>query len=136
MKKVYLNIAVLCVVFFVVSCENVGILGQGGIKGSKVKSEILAIANTNNIIFAPIAASQAGASNLTGAVAVLSIVIDGAVVPGLAGISDSAHYTKGSVDSCKNTMTTIGFLVDNWIGALSCNLQKVPSLIQIGDGGI
>jgi small lipoprotein (TIGR04452 family) len=136
MGKFKLALAMIMVCLLATSCENVGLLGQGGIKGSKVKADILAIANTNNIIIAPIVARQAGSSNATGALIVLSIIIDGAVVPGLAGISDSANYTKGSVDSCKNKMTTVGLLIDNWIGALTCSLDKVPSLIQIGDAGI
>jgi small lipoprotein (TIGR04452 family) len=63
-------------------------------------------------------------------------MIDDIVVPGLAGISDSAHYTKGSVDACKSKMSSVGLIIDNWIGAISCSLKKVPPIIQIGDNGL
>ncbi len=134
MKKIKLVLAAMMILFVATSCESFGLFGQGGIKGSKVKAEILSIANQNNIIIGSALRSYYGSA--TNTLIVLNIVIDGAVVPGLAGISDSAHYTKGSVDSCKSKMTSVGLLLGNWFGAISCNLDKVPVLIQVGDDGI
>ena len=129
MGKINNFIAAIILVFVATSCENIGLLGQGGIKGSKVKTEINSIATQNNIVIC-------GLVNCGGAITVLSIVIDGVLVPGLAGISDSQHYTKGSVDSCKSKMSSVGLILGNLIGAFTCDLKKVPPIIQIGDSGI
>ena len=106
------------------SCTNYGLLGQGGVKGSKVKSELNSIALWNNIYFQP--------SNTLS----VTILIDNVVVPGLAGISDSAHYTPESFSTCKYKMSSIGFVLGNRIAAITCSLKTVPKIIQIGSKGI
>jgi small lipoprotein (TIGR04452 family) len=120
MKKIKIIAVALIIAATASSCTNIGLLGQGGIVGSKVKADLTSIAKINNL--------------LTGNA--IFIVIDDTMVPSLAGISDTDHYTKTSVDACKSKMSTVGLVVDNWVGAISCSLKKVPPIIQIGDSGI
>ncbi len=129
MKNLKVITAVIAILFFAISCESVGLLGQGGVKGSKVKEEILSIATQNNIIIGGLIGGSTG-----GLIAVLNIIIDDNVVPDLAGIKDSAHYSRPSVDNCKSKMRGIGLLVSTWVGAISCNLKTTPVLLQLGDG--
>jgi small lipoprotein (TIGR04452 family) len=132
MRKIKIVVATIVIAFAITSCENVGLLGQGGVKGSKAKEEILSIANQNSIIIGSMLSPYLG--SYTGPMIVMTIVIDGAVVPGLAGISDSAHYSRPSVNACKSKMSSVGLIIDNWIGAITCDLKKSPSILQIGDG--
>jgi len=126
MNFLKLTIAAVLIVFVGTSCESIGLLGQGGVKGSKAKEEILSIAQQTTIINAAVLGS--------GAVGLIGIVVDGVVVPGLAGINESAHYSRPSVDSCKSKIASVGLIVGTWISAITCDLKKTPMLLQIGDG--
>jgi small lipoprotein (TIGR04452 family) len=106
------------------SCTNYGLLGQGGVKGSKVKSVLNSIALWNNLTFQP--------SNTLS----VTILIDNVSVPGLAGISDSEHYTPESFSTCKYRMSSIGYVLGNRAAILTCSLKTVPKIIQIENKGI
>ena len=60
MKKIKLVLAMLILAFVATSCENVGLLGQGGVKGSKAKSEIMEQIQTGTFINYFLLANRAG----------------------------------------------------------------------------
>lgn len=117
----------MLILFTALSCESVGLLGFGGVRGDKAKEEILAIANQTNIRIGAIL--NEGSSSV-----LVSIVIDGVIVPSLAEVRDSKYYSRPSVDHCKRQIATVGLLLGTWVGAITCDLKTTPSILQIGDG--
>lgn len=160
MKKIKLVLAMLILAFVATSCENVGLLGQGGVKGSKAKSEIMEQIQTGTFINYFLLANRAGIGSFFSQLIpsiVLQFTVDGVIVPGLIGISDSKHYSRKSVDDCKDkiqqmdvllgvaSLNTSGVVIGsgnsfavipsaNVIGGLQCELKTTPALLQLGDG--
>ena len=130
MKKLKILTGAIAILFLAVSCESVGLFGFGGVKGDKAKEEILAVATQANVI----QCAAFGGSVDTGTCVVFGIIIDGVVVPGLAGIKDSEHYSRPSVNDCKKKILSVGLLASTWIGAITCDLKETPMLLQLGDG--
>ena len=130
MKKISL-LAVLVLSLFTYNCEQFGLFGYSGIKGSEVKKRILDAANFSTFVQAAILRNSVSGSAL-GTAVIFTIVIDGIVVPGLAGISDSKHYKVETVEDCENKLKSTGVLLGNWIGAITCNLETSPNVIEIG----
>lgn len=128
MKKIRILTAAISILFLAVSCESVGLLGFGGVKGDKAKKEILAIAQETGIINYGIVSGQSAGEVGFG------IVIDGVLTPGVAGIRDSEHYSRPSVDDCKKKISTVGLVITVWFSAITCDLKTTPMLLQIGDG--
>ncbi len=142
------------------SCENVGLLGQGGVKGSKAKSEIMEQIQTGTFINAFLSLNRAGLGSFFSFLVpsiILQFTVDGVIVPGLIGISDSKHYSRKSVDDCKDKIQQMDILLGisnasipgvtigsgnafagipsaNVIGGLQCDLKTTPALLQLGDG--
>ncbi len=158
MKKIKLVIAALLIAFVATSCENVGLLGQGGVKGSKAKSEIMAQIQSGTFINYFLFLNKFGAGSFLSLFTqsiLLQFTVDGAIVPGLAGVSDSKHYSRKSVDDCKDKIQQMDVLLGingnsglpvasigngiflpspNVIGGLQCDLHTTPALLQLGDG--
>ena len=47
-------------------------------------------------------------------------------------MSDSKFYKVESVDDCVSKLKSTGLILGTWIGAITCNLEKSPSIIEIG----
>ena len=127
MKKIRLIAAIVAILSVAVSCESIGLFGYGGVKGSQAKKEIKAVAEETGVISGVLNNSSANGI-------ALSLLIDGVVVPSLADINDSSHYSRPSVDDCKKNIASVGLVLGTWIGAITCDLKKTPMLLQIGDG--
>lgn len=153
-----------------ISCSNVGLLGQGGVSGRDVKKEILYTVNSNtfsyyylltNKLNAQLTASFGNSSynipfSWVTASSILQITIDNVMVPGLLGIEDSRHYSRISVDDCKNNIMRYNLLLGSAgsgpgvavgdlsasaqipsvsaIAGIHCNLKTTPLILQLGDG--
>ncbi len=129
-KKVLLAIFSIALVVSTTNCEQFGVFGQSGISGKDAKKKILDAANMNTFI----AGALLGSVGFNVGPAILfTILIDGAIVPSLAGVSDSKKYRVESVDDCVNKIKTTGLLIlGNRIAAITCDLKTSPSVIEIG----
>lgn len=160
MKKIKLVLVMVFLSLVATSCENVGLLGQGGVKGSKAKSEINAEIENSTFLGTFLRANRAGfgsAISLLFPSIFFQILVDGAIVPGLAGVNDSKHYSRKSVDDCKDQIKQMNILLSisnssipgvvigsgnafagipsaSVIGGLQCDLKTTPALLQLGDG--
>lgn len=131
MKKISLILILVVSMFATNNCEQFGFLGQSGIKGSEAKKRILDAANYSTILTVALFGRGLSSSTL-GQVVILSIVIDGVVVPSLAGVSDSKNYKVETVDDCVSKIKSVGLILGNWIGAITCDLKTSPSVVEIG----
>ena len=137
MKNKFRVLSLIMVITFILfstsACEQFGLFGQGGVPGDVVKEEILEADRTAVILNSLVLGLP---SNLMGPVIVLAIVIDGAIVPSLAGIDEGKHYTRSSVDDCVASIKSVSVILGTFIGPLTCDLQTVPNIIQVGEVGI
>ncbi len=169
MSLVFQAISFFWMILMLANCQNLGILGQGGVSGSVAKKEIKDAVETNSNLYWLDAQSDANkllaASGSKVSLSFFDIYpsillttrVDGVVVPGLAGISDSKHYSRASVDACVDNIKNFGVIIPygnvnigssainagsasapspspSMVGALQCDLKTTPSILQIGDG--
>lgn len=130
-KKILMAIFMVAILSTTTNCEQFGLFGQSGIKGSEAKKRILDAANYTTFLSAALISGRVS-SGVLGQAVILTIVIDGIVVPSLAGVSDSKNYKVESVDDCVSKIKSTGIILGNWIGAITCDLKTSPSVIEIG----
>ncbi len=131
MFKRVVVIAILSI-FTLSSCENIGILGYSGVKGSDVEQELKDAYYNAAIVRLLVYYGTSSASIAGNASFLVGLLIGGEITAAVAGVNPSTHYTRESVDDCVNRINTIG-----WIFAyptITCRLNKVP-LIQLGPTG-
>ena len=128
-------------------CYLSPVAGPGQITGTAAKKQISDAAQDAAIIRYALASSKARAicggnpvcisywTAYYGSAGFTSILLDGIVVPVLAGIADDRTYKKDSVDQCSNSIRTAGMVIDSWLLGITCNVQQSQT-IQIGPIGI
>ncbi|HMV76618.1 MAG TPA: TIGR04452 family lipoprotein [Leptospiraceae bacterium] len=121
----------------VTNCEKFGLLGQGGVPGSTVKSEIVAAATASSAISNTAVCASLGSSyaSFCNSYVGLSVIMDTIIAPITAKVSDSKHYLRSSVDECKSKIRSIGFIMNTGLSGITCNLKESPKVIQIDETG-
>ncbi|PJZ69047.1 lipoprotein [Leptospira perolatii] len=116
--RTILNCFLLLTTFIFVQCNNLGVAGPGGIKGSDAKLQIKEAQNDASNLFVgqlfPLLINAPDCSGLGGNRTTRLSGFDAYALKDLAGkvqnakISDTKIYTKSSIDKCTETIRTIG----------------------------
>lgn len=114
------------------NCNQPGIAGlsSNNILGKDATKKLLDAATQVDTIYltATTSSSSTTSSNSTASLAYLvASVLNGILVPVVAGLDDEKYYLKDGVDKCVKDIYALGIIWDNYLTiALSCDIKPTP----------
>lgn len=118
------------------NCNQPGIAGlsSNNILGKEATKKLVDAATQVDTIYLTAttssSSSSATSSNSTASLAyILASVLNGVLVPVVAGLDDAKYYRKDGVDKCVKDIYALGLILDNYLTvALSCDIKPTPEV--------
>ncbi|TGL33500.1 TIGR04452 family lipoprotein [Leptospira perdikensis] len=126
--KIKILLVVLSLVMLVSqNCNQPGIAGlsSNNILGKDATKKLLDAATQIDAIY--LRATTSSSTVSTSSAYLAAALLNGILVPIVAGLEDEKYYLKDGVDKCVKDIYALGLVIDNYLTvALSCDIKPTP----------